>query len=264
VLHLLYARFVTMVLHDLEWIDFEEPFTRFRAHGLIIKDGAKMSKSKGNVIVPDQYIEDFGADTLRTYLMFLGPYQEGGDFRTTGISGPHNFLNRVWDTVLGAEDRPLDAAVEHKLHATIKKVTEDLEALSYNTAIAAMMEYLNVLRSGGRTPERAAVEPLVMLVAPFAPHLAEELWERLGREGSVFRSAAWPDFDPAKAVSDTVEFVVQVNGKVRARMPMARGISEADARDAALADPNVQRFLDGKQVRKTVFVPDRLVNLVIG
>ncbi|HLL48146.1 MAG TPA: leucine--tRNA ligase [Longimicrobiaceae bacterium] len=264
VLHLLYARFITMVLHDLEWIDFEEPFTRFRAHGLIIKDGAKMSKSKGNVIVPDQYIEDYGADTLRTYLMFLGPYQEGGDFRTTGIAGPYNFLGRVWDAVLGAEDRPLDAAVEHKLHATIKKVTEDLEALSYNTAIAAMMEYLNVVRAGGRTPERAAVEPLVLLLAPFAPHLADEMWERLGREGSVFRSAAWPEFDEAKTVSDTVEFVVQVNGKVRARMSMARGISEDDAREAALADPNVRRFLDGKQVRKTVFVPDRLVNLVIG
>ncbi|HEX2094400.1 MAG TPA: leucine--tRNA ligase [Longimicrobiaceae bacterium] len=264
VLHLLYARFVTMALHDLEWIDFEEPFTRFRAHGLIIKDGAKMSKSRGNVIVPDEYIEEYGADTLRTYLMFLGPYQEGGDFRATGITGPYNFLNRLWDAVLGAEDRPLYPAVEQKLHATIRKVTEDVEALSYNTAIAAMMEYLNVVRAGGRTPERAAVEPLVILVAPFAPHLAEELWERLGNERSVFRSATWPEYDPAKAVADTVEFVVQVNGRVRARMQMARGISESDARDAALADPNVQRFLDGRQVRKTIFVPDRLLNLVAG
>jgi len=263
VLHLLYARFITMVLHDLEWIDFEEPFTRFRAHGLIIKEGAKMSKSRGNVVVPDEYIEEYGADTLRTYLMFLGPYQEGGDFRDTGISGPYNFLNRLWDTVLGAEDRPLAPEVEQKLHATIKKVTEDCEALSYNTAIAAMMEYLNALRTGGRTAERAAVEPLVVLLAPFAPHVAEELWERLGHEGSVFRSAAWPGFDPAKAEAQTVEFVVQVNGKVRARMPMARGISEEEARNAALADENVQRFIDGKAVRKTIFVPDRLLNLVV-
>jgi leucyl-tRNA synthetase len=265
VLHLLYSRFITMVLKDLELIDFEEPFKKFRAHGLIIKDGAKMSKSRGNVVVPDEYIEEWGADTFRMYLMFLGPYQEGGDFREAGITGPYNFLNRLWDAVLSSDEAAeLAPEVEQKLHATIQKVTEDIEALSYNTAIAAMMEYLNVVRAGGRTPERAAVEPLVSLVAPFAPHLAEELWERLGRSGSVFDGANWPTYDPAKAVADTVEFVVQVNGKLRARMPMRRGIDEGDARDAALADANVQRFMEGKQVRKTIFVPDRLLNLVVG
>ncbi|HYJ81044.1 MAG TPA: class I tRNA ligase family protein, partial [Longimicrobiaceae bacterium] len=264
VLHLLYSRFVTMALKDMGLVDFAEPFTRFRAHGLIVKDGAKMSKSKGNVVVPDQYIAQWGADTIRTYLMFLGPYEEGGDFRDSAISGPYHFLSRLWDTALHAQDGPLDPAVEQKLHATIRKVTEDLEALSYNTAIAAMMEYLNVVRAGGRTPERAAVEPLVRLVAPFAPHLAEELWERTGGEGSVFDGARWPAFDAAKAVADTVELVVQVNGKVRARLPMPRGVGEEAARAAALADENVQRFLDGGQVRKVVFVPDRLVNLVVG
>jgi leucyl-tRNA synthetase len=265
VLHLLYSRFITMVLKDLGHIEFEEPFERFRAHGLIVKDGAKMSKSRGNVIVPDEFIEEYGADTFRTYLMFIGPYQEGGDFREAGITGPYNFLNRIWDAALSADDRPLDADVEQKLHATIKKVTEALEALSYNTAIAAMMEYLNTLRSGGRTPERAGVEPLVLLIAPFAPHLAEELWHRLGHTGSIFDSSAWPTFDPARAVADTVEFVVQVNGKVRTRMPMQRGISEEEARQAALADANVQRFIGGgASVRKTIFVPDRLLNLVVG
>jgi leucyl-tRNA synthetase len=264
VLHLLYARFVTMALKDMGHIDFEEPFTKFRAHGLIIKEGAKMSKSRGNVVVPDLFIDHWGADTFRTYLMFLGPYQEGGDFRDSGISGPYNFLTRLWDSVLSAEDRAIDPAVEQKLHATIKKVTEDLEALSYNTAIAAMMEYMNAVRAGGRTPERVAVEPLVTLVAPFAPHLAEELWERLGNRESIFESGGWPSFDASKAVADTVEFVVQVNGKVRARMEMARGITESDARDAALADEHVQRWIDGKQVRKTIFVQDRLLNLVVG
>ena len=264
VLHLLYARFVTMALHDMGHIDFEEPFTRFRAHGLIVKDGSKMSKSRGNVVVPDDYIAEWGADTIRTYLMFLGPYQEGGDFRDSGITGPYNFLTRLWDSVLSSEERALDPQVEQKLHATIRKVGDDLEVLSYNTAIAAMMEYLNVVRAGGRTPERAAVEPLVRLVAPFAPHVAEELWERLGHTESLFVEARWPEFDPARAVADTVEFVVQVNGKVRARMPMARGIAEDQARAAALADENVQRWIEGKQVRKTVFVADRLVNLVVG
>jgi leucyl-tRNA synthetase len=263
VLHLLYSRFITMALKDMGHIDFEEPFLRFRAHGLIIKDGSKMSKSRGNVVVPDAYLDKFGADTFRTYLMFLGPYQEGGDFRDAGITGPHNFLHRIWDSALSAEDRPLDPAIEQKLHATIQKVTEDVEALSYNTAIAAMMEYLNALRSGGRTAERAAVEPLIVLIAPFAPHLAEELWERLGHAESIFAGNVWPEFDPAKAVTDTVEFVVQVNGKLRSRMAMPRGITSDAARDAALADANVQRFLEGKAVRKTVFVPDRLLNLVI-
>jgi leucyl-tRNA synthetase len=275
VLHLLYARFVTMALKDLGHLDFEEPFERFRAHGLIIQGGMKMSKSRGNTIVPDEYIDEYGADACRTYLMFLGPFEEGGEFREAGVNGPYNFLTRLWDSVLSAEERPVDPEVEQKLHATIKKVTEDLEALSYNTAVAAMMEYLNALRTGGRTPERAATEPLVPLVAPFAPHVAEELWERLGHTESVFRpqrvegyatveGGTWPSFDPAKALAETVEFVVQVNGKLRARLEMPRGIEEDAAREAALADPNVQRFMDGKQVRKTIFVPDRLINLVVG
>jgi leucyl-tRNA synthetase len=263
VLHLLYARFLTMALKDLGHLDFEEPFARFRSHGIIVSEGAKMSKSRGNVIVADEYIEEFGADTFRTYLMFLGPYQEGGDFRDAGISGPYHFLTRLWDTALSAEDRPLDAGLEQKLHATIRKCTQDLEALSYNTAIAAMMEYLNAVRAGGRVPERAAVEPLVILVAPFAPHLAEELWQRLGGSASIFENARWPTYDPAKAVTDQVEFVVQVNGRVRARIPLPRGVGEAAARDAALADGNVLRFLGDQPIRKTIFVPDRLVNLVV-
>jgi leucyl-tRNA synthetase len=141
-------------------------------------------------------------------------------------------------------------------------VTEDLKTLSYNTAIAAMMEYLNVVRAGGRTAREAEVAPLVPLVAPFAPHLGEELWSRTGGEGSLFDAAPWPDYDPAKAVADSVEFVVQVNGKVRARMPMPRGIAEGEAREAALADENVQRFVEGKEIRKVIFVKDRLINLV--
>jgi leucyl-tRNA synthetase len=263
VLHLLYSRFLTMVLKELGHIEFEEPFKRFRAHGLIVKDGAKMSKSKGNVVVPDEFIEEYGADTFRMYLMFIGPYQEGGDFREAGITGPYNFLNRLWDTAISAVDRPIDAEVERKLHATIKKVTEAVEALSYNTAVAAMMEYMNVARAGGRQTERAAIEPLVRLVAPFAPHLAEELWERMGNAQSIFESGSWPSFDPAKTVADTVEFVVQVNGKLRTRMQMPRGITEADAREAALADENVRRFVEDKTIRKTIFVQDRLVNLVV-
>jgi leucyl-tRNA synthetase len=273
VLHLLYARFITMALHDLGHIPFEEPFRRFRKHGLIIKEGAKMSKSRGNVVVPDDYIEEWGADAFRTYLMFLGPYQEGGDFRDQGLSGPWGFLSRLWDTVVRQPlgDGPVAGELERKLHATIRKVTEDIEALSYNTAIAAMMEYLNAVREGGRQANRAEVEAVVILVAPFAPHIAEELWHRLGHDQPLFvrqppggNTVRWPEYDPARATADTVEFVVQVNGKLRARMAMPRGISQDEAREAALADENVRRQLDGKEIRNVIFVPDRLLNLVVG
>jgi leucyl-tRNA synthetase len=266
VLHLLYSRFITMVLHDLGLVNFEEPYRRFRKHGLLIKEGSKMSKSRGNVVVPDRYIQDWGADTFRTYLMFLGPYQEGGDFRDQGLQGPFGFLSRLWDTIVPVDELGSTAPageVEQKLHATIKKVTDDVANLQYNTAIAALMEYLNVVRHGGRHASRAEVEPMVPLVAPFAPHLAEELWQQLGHSESIFKGRQWPSYDPAKTVADTVEFIVQVNGKVRARMPMPRGVSQDEARDSALADENVRRFLNGDQVRKVVFVPDRLINLVL-
>ncbi len=267
VLHLLYARFITMALHDRGLIDFEEPFRTFRKHGLLIKEGSKMSKSRGNVVIPDRYIEEWGADTFRTYLMFLGPYQEGGDFRDQGLQGAFRFLARLWDTIVPVDamgDASPAGDLERLLHACIRKVTEEIAALRYNTAIAAMMEYLNSVREGGRVANRSEVEPLVPLVAPFAPHMAEELWERLGHSESIFTGANWPAYDAAKAAADTIEMVVQVNGKVRARLPMAAGTSEDNVRDAALADENVRRFLDGASVRKVIFVPDRLINLVIG
>lgn len=268
VLHLLYSRFITMALCDLGHVPFEEPYKRFRKHGLLIKEGARMSKSRGNVVVPDEYCARWGADTLRLYLMYLGPYEEGGDFRDSDIHGVHRFLNRVWDSVAQAltePDRgPLDPHIEHRLHATIRKVTEDTETLQYNTAIAAMMEYLNEVRAGGRVPHRSEMEPLIVLLAPYAPHIAEELWARLGRKSSLFQTAKWPAYDPGKATADEVEFVVQVNGKVRATLRMPRGSEEEAVKRAALAHENVQRHLDGKAIRKAIFVPDRLLNLVAG
>jgi len=273
VLHLLYSRFITMVLHDQGLLDFEEPYVRFRKHGLIIKEGTKMSKSRGNVVVPDDYIEKWGADTFRTYLMFMGPFQEGADFRDEGLTGPHGFFSRLWDSIAREElgDAPLEGEIERKLHATIKKVTEDIAGLSYNTAIAAMMEYLNAVREGGRQVNRAEVEPLVVLIAPFAPHIAEELWQHLGHDEPLFRTQTadgnpelWPAYDPDRVTADTIEFVVQVNGKLRARMELPRGIDEESATAAALADENVQRQMNGNEIRKVIFVPDRLLNLVVG
>jgi leucyl-tRNA synthetase len=274
VLHLMYARFITMALHDLGHLDFEEPFTKFRAHGLIIREGAKMSKSRGNVIVPDPIIEEFGADTFRLYLMFLGPFEEGGDYRDEGIYGPFGFLKRLWDTVnsvvteeTGGAASPgadPDSDVERKLHQTIRQVTEQLADLQYNTSIAAMMEYLNAVRAGGRTAVRAEVEPLIPMVAPFAPHMAEELWERLGHETSIFQGPTWPEFDPSKAVENTVTVAVQVNGKVRGTVEGPAGMDQEDAEGRARSDENVARHLEGKTVRRVIYVKDKLLNFVVG
>jgi leucyl-tRNA synthetase len=263
VLHLLYSRFLTMVLHDLGHLGFEEPFTVFRAHGLIIAEGAKMSKSKGNVVVPDPIIEEFGADTFRTYLMFLGPFESGGDYRPQGIQGPHGFLHRLWDTVLSAKDGTPDPEVERKLHQTIEQATEQIPELQYNTAIAAMMEYLNAVRAGGRDAVRAEVEPLVVLAAPFAPHIAEELWERLGHRESIFDGANWPDFDPAKTVEDRVNYAVQVNGKLRGTIRVSKDAAEDQVVALARAEENVARHVEGLTERKVIFVRDRLVNFVV-
>jgi leucyl-tRNA synthetase len=263
VLHLMYSRFLTMALHDLGHLDFEEPFTKFRAHGLIIRGGAKMSKSKGNVIVPDPIIEEYGADTFRLYLMFLGPFEVGGDYRDEGIQGPYGFLHRLWDTALSATDAPADPEVEGKLHRTIEQLTQQLSELQYNTAVAAMMEYLNVLRTGGRKAARAEVEPLVVMVAPFCPHIAEELWERLGHEGSVFDGAHWPAWDEDKAREDQIQIAVQVNGRLRATVAVVRGATRDTVEKIARSDKNVARHLDEARIRRVVYVPERLVNFVL-
>ena len=265
VLHLLYARFITMALHDLGHLEFEEPFKRFRAHGMIIREGAKMSKSRGNVVVPDEIIERYGADAFRTYLMFLGPFEEGGDYQNEGIQGPHGFLHRLHETVTAAagSDAEADPDVERKLHQTIRQVTQQLPELGYNTSIAAMMEYLNMVRAGGRAAAKAEVEALVVLVAPFAPHLAEELWERLGHEESVFAGANWPTYDEAKTRETSVELAVQVNGKLRATIRGPAGIDQEAAEELARSDENVARYLEDANVSRVIYVPDRLVNFVV-
>jgi leucyl-tRNA synthetase len=262
VLHLLYSRFVTMVLHDAGFIDFEEPFTRFRAHGMIVREGAKMSKSKGNVVNPDEYIAEWGADAFRTYLMFLGPYEEGGDFRDKGISGVKRFLDRLWRSVHDARtDGDVDVEVRRKLHQTIRKVGDDIPKLSYNTAIAAMMEYMNSMRSGERKPHIDEVRPLVQLVSPFAPHIAEELWSILGNEKSVFDSG-WPVYDASLLVETTVTMAVQVNGKTRGTITVAKDATQEIAMAAAMAEPGVAKFVTGP-VKKVIFVPGRMLNIVV-
>ncbi|HYR98132.1 MAG TPA: class I tRNA ligase family protein, partial [Gemmatimonadales bacterium] len=220
-----------------------------------------------NVVIPDSYIHQWGADTFRMYLMFLGPFQEGGDFRETGIVGIRRFLDKVWSSAHEAAGLTpgaspgLPSEVARKLHQTIQKVTADTEGLDYNTAIAAMMEYVNALRDAG-CANRDAVEPLLVMLAPYAPHLAEELWSLLGHARSIF-TATWPAFDERLAATGDVEVVVQVNGKVRGRVTVSRGASEAEVVARALQDESVRKFVDGKPVRKTVYVQDRLLNFVV-
>jgi leucyl-tRNA synthetase len=264
VLHLMYSRFITMVLHDLGHLSFEEPFVQFRAHGLIVKDGAKMSKTKGNIINPDEYINAWGADTFRMYLMFLGDYQQGGDFRDASISGVSRYLNRLWSSVADHRiDGEPDPAVMSALHRAIKKVGDDIPKLGYNTAIAALMEYMNTLREGERHPHRAEVEPLVQLTSPFAPHVTEELWQRLGHTESVF-DAGWPTYDPARLVSTEIPYVIQINGKTRATLMLQPGLSAESTESFARGDPDIARHLAGKaKTREPVFVPNRLLNIVV-
>lgn len=265
VLHLLYARFVTMVLKDLGYIGFEEPFARFYAHGLIIKDGAKMSKSKGNVINPDDYIHKFGADSVRAYLLFLGPFNQGGDFRDTGMEGMYKFIKRVWfmftsQTITGAK---ADASAKKMMHETIKGVTEDLEALRYNTGLAKLMTYYNFLVKQPQISHEEATVYL-QLFAPFAPHMTEEIWEILGNEYSIHKSA-WPTFDEKEIVHDVINLAVQVNGKLRAVLVLDQDSpkDEKGIRELAEKEPGVVKFLEGKSIKKVIYVVGKILNFVV-
>jgi leucyl-tRNA synthetase len=264
VLHLLYSRFLCMALHHVGLIDFEEPFKRFVAHGMIVREGAKMSKSRGNVINPDEYIGLHGADAFRVYLMFMGDYLEGGDFRDEGVKAMRGFLDRVWTHFqAGALEHgePTDSEMLYWLHHTTKAVTVDIKRFSYNTALARMMELLNHMSKAG-IRNRVVFETLLKLLSPFAPYLCEELWARLGHEESIFHEA-WPDYVEKYTTRGRVEYVVQINGKVRTKMEIEAGLPEADIDALVLADPKVQKWIENRRIVKKIFVPNKLVNLVI-
>ena len=285
-LHLLYARFIAMVFKDMGYLEFEEPYSRFFAHGLIIAEGAKMSKSRGNIIVPDEYINKYGADTLRTYLMFLGPFDQGGDFRDTGIAGMYRFLSRVWRLVISeirqdSSTRPFlstvftqDDSLIRFMHKTIKEVTEDLENLKYNTAIAHIMEYVNEMsklipiQSGQNSNvSKENIKTLLLLLAPFAPHLTEELFQRI-RKIDKFESIhiqPWPEYDPKMLIEDEVILVVQVNGKIRdtLKIQSTKSKIQREIEIVAKKSERVNKYIKGKKIKKSIFVPGRLINFVI-
>ena len=265
VLHLLYSRFLTMSFYDLGLINFEEPFTKFRAHGLLISQGAKMSKSKGNVVTPDVYTNKYGSDTLRCYLMFCGRFSQGGDFSDSGMEGMYKFLKRVWRLVSETVTQPggsLSQGAEYIMHKTIKKVGEDIEDLSYNTTISAMMIWLNDLETRVGKISHEEIKNFLLLLAPFAPHMTEELWEMLGNKTSIHQES-WPSYDPKLAAAKKITLVVQVNGKVRDKLLVEAGITQKEAEKLALASGRVQKYLGNKKPQKMIYVPDRLLNLVV-
>ena len=260
-LHLLYSRFWHKFLYDIGVVPTKEPYKKRTSHGMILgENGEKMSKSRGNVVNPDDVIAEYGADTLRLYEMFIGDFEKAAPWNTSSIKGCKRFLDRVWnlsEKILPGEGvRP---ELEGIVNRTIKKVGEDIEGLKHNTAIAAMMSLLNELEAAGGAT-RAELEVLVQLANPFAPHLTEEVWERMGHSDQLAYHP-WPTYDEAKCVESTVEIAVQVNGKLRARLKVAADIAKEDAIAAAKAEPAVAAALEGKTVVKEIFVPGKLVNL---
>ncbi len=272
VLHLLYARFWHKVLFDYGKVSQPEPFQRLVNQGLILgEDGEKMSKSRGNVVNPDDVIERYGADAMRLYEMFMGPLERMKPWQTAGIEGLWRFLNRAWRAAGLEEDAPsysdedLPDGLRRSVNKAVRKVTEDIDGLRFNTAISAMMVFAGELiaaQENGRRVHRQAAEALVLLLSPFAPHIAEEMWSRLGHVESL-AYAPWPTWDPAWVEDDSAEVVFQVNGKIRAKVNLAKGMSKEELQTAAEANDRVQAQLEGFSVVKVVVVPDRLVNFVV-
>jgi leucyl-tRNA synthetase len=271
-LHHLYARFIWKAMCDLDHLPREvgqEPFKQLRLHGWVLRDGAKMSKSRGNVVNPDEYVRQQGADVVRMHVLFMGSYTEGGDWRDSAINGIVRYYKRLWEWV--TSDATLDEAgdgdermARRALHKAIKKVGEDIPALNFNTAIAALMETLNVLRRT-RLPVGARAEigrTYVLLLAPFAPFLAEELWERLGGAFSVHQQN-WPTFDPRLVVDEIVEVPIQVNGKLRDRLGVAPDIAEAEIKQQVLARPAIRKHTQDRRIVRFIYRPGRLVNIVV-
>ena len=264
-MHLFYARFVCMALFDNKLLNFEEPFTNLFHQGVITKDGAKMSKSKGNVVSPDPFIDNYGSDTFRMYLMFMGPYDEGGDWNDTGILGIHRFLKRVWRLCRGETDIKIAEDSNKEMstlqHQTIKEVSKDLQDMRFNTAISRIMEYVNALYKA-KEVSKDLLESLILVLAPFAPHLSEELWESFGHKRSIFEHK-WPEWDEKVAKSQTVSVAVQIMGKLRGSFEIESGVTDDVLVDRALKLPNIKKHMEGKSLLKSIVIKDKLVNFVV-
>jgi leucyl-tRNA synthetase len=277
VMHLLYARFFVKALRDMGYLNFNEPFKRLYHQGMVLgADGQKMSKSRGNVEAPDRYVEKYGTDTVRLYMMFIGPFDQGGSFKPENLEGVWRFLNRFWSLVtdswvegnVSEKETPESKAIERLRHKTIQRVTDDLRDFRFNTALAALMEANNAMIKQQHEPVartgayRRMLETMMQLLAPMAPHITEELWHQTGHTNSIHTSE-WPTYDEAMTQDEGFTLVVQVNGKVRERIEVPATITEREARELALTNPKVASFIGETTVQKVIYVPGRLVNIVV-
>ena len=259
-MHLLYARFITKVLRDLKFLEFDEPFLNLYHQGTITKNGVKMSKSKGNTVAPDNFVDSYGSDTFRCYLMFMGPFDEGGDWNDKGIKGIYRFLNKSFSILdKGFSDKETVEDL-YICNDTIKKVTEDLKSMKFNTALSKMMEFVNFYSN--RKMTKNIFENFVKILSPFAPHISEELWERLGNSNSIF-SNNWPEYDESKLVKNEITVAIQVNGKLRGQINVSSNLSKDDIIINSKEHENVQSYIKNKEVIKEIYVPGKLVNFVV-
>lgn len=272
VLHLMYTRFITMALHDMGYVDFDEPFVKFFAHGIITKDGKKMSKSAGNIVVPDEYFDRVGADTFRMYILFIGPFDKGGDFNDSGLSGVSRFLDRVWNMFHSEEKYAASQSTPNArkaLQSAVRDVSRELAGFKCNTAIAKLMEFMNVISQKGESLTREDSLAFLKLLAPFAPFITEELYQtqfisRLSSVPEKFTSVhvqSWPEYDEALLVEDMVDVVIQVNGKMRAKLSIAKG--ESQNRVEEQAKPLVSSHIGTANIRQVVYVVNKLINFVV-
>ncbi len=262
-LHLLYSRFWHKFLYDIGVVKTKEPYKRRTSHGMILgENGEKMSKSRGNVVNPDEVVENFGADTLRTYEMFIGAFDQTTPWSENGVKGCHKFLERVWNLMpMLCDGDEYSPELEGAMHKTVKKVTEDTEKMKFNTAIAAMMSLINDVYKLGRI-NRAELRTFLLLLNPTAPHITEEMWLLAGFEGYL-HDAAWPAYDEAKTKDESIEIVLQANGKIRGKMVVPAGLSREELEKIAMESPEAKEIVEGKQVVKVIAVPDKLINIVV-
>lgn len=259
VLHLLYSRFFTKFFRDLGYLDFGEPFKKLLTQGMVLKEGEVMSKSKGNIVDPDSIIQKFGADSLRLFILFAAPPETELEWDDRGIEGAFKFLNRVWRISENLKDKADDNLVK-LMHKTIKKVSEDFEAFKFNTAIAAMMEFVNAVYQSGADKE--VFSNLLIMLSPIAPHFCEELWQLLGFGGDI-TNARWPNYEKSFLIEDKVIMIVQVNGKVRSKIEVASEIGTDQLRELIFSDEKIKPWVQAKTIKNFIVVPKRLVNIVV-
>ncbi|MFH1654509.1 MAG: leucine--tRNA ligase [Pseudomonadota bacterium] len=265
--HLIYCRYYTKILRDLGYIDIDEPVKNLMTQGMVYKDGAKMSKSKGNVVDPDDMIDKYGADVTRLFILFAAPPVKDLEWSDKGVEGSSRFVQRIWRFVMDWKELSPkvapDSEIEKIKHKTIKKVTDDIEGFHYNTAISALMEYTNFLyqMSADKTP-KDAIEVLLALISPFAPHVADELWRYIGNEGYLIRHP-WPEYDETKVVEESMLVIVQVNGKLRDKLTVSVDVSEDEIKEMALKSEHAKKFIEGKPPKKVIYVKGKLVNIVV-